>query len=150
MVMRLAKTVAEPTAKNGFLFTILGAKWGFLWLWLLIINALALLAYGLDKLLAKLKEHAPKTPPHPGKDAAASGGAGRRHRRMAGHGAVPPQDPAPLFPYLRPPVHPDLDRCYRRAVPLFQRHQIIPGFPSDIPGIWQYPVPLFLLYAYPN
>ncbi len=42
-------------------FTILGSKWGFLWLWLLIINVLALLAYGLDKLLAKLKEHAPKT-----------------------------------------------------------------------------------------
>ena len=61
MVMRLARTVAEPTAKNGFLFTILGSKWGFLWLWLLIINVLALLAYGLDKLLAKLKEHAPKT-----------------------------------------------------------------------------------------
>lgn len=61
MVMRLARTVAEPTAKNGFLFTILGSKWRFLWLWLLIINVLALLAYGLDKLLAKLKEHAPKT-----------------------------------------------------------------------------------------
>ena len=61
MVMRLARTVAEPTAKNGFLFTILGSKWGFLWLWLLIINVLALLVYGLDKLLAKLKEHAPKT-----------------------------------------------------------------------------------------
>ena len=57
MVMRLARTVAEPTAKNGFLFTILGSKWGFLWLWLLIINVLALLAYGLDKLLAKLKDN---------------------------------------------------------------------------------------------
>ena len=54
-MMRLAKTVVEPTAKNGFIFTILGTKWGFLWLWLLIINAAAFLAYGLDKLLAKLK-----------------------------------------------------------------------------------------------
>ena len=61
MMTRLAKTVVEPTAKNGFIFTLLGTKWGFLWLWLLIINVLALLAYGLDKLLAKLKEHAPKT-----------------------------------------------------------------------------------------
>ena len=51
-MMRLAKTVVEPTAKNGFIFTILGTKWGFLWLWLLIINAAAFLAYGLDKLLA--------------------------------------------------------------------------------------------------
>ena len=32
-MMRLAKTVVEPTAKNGFIFTILGTKWGFLWLW---------------------------------------------------------------------------------------------------------------------
>ena len=28
---RLAKTVVEPTAKNGFIFTLLGTKWGFLW-----------------------------------------------------------------------------------------------------------------------
>ena len=60
-MMRLAKTVVEPTAKNGFIFTILGTKWGFLWLWLLIINAAAFLAYGLDKLLAKLKAFRHKT-----------------------------------------------------------------------------------------
>ena len=65
---RLAKTVAEPTAKNSFIFTILGTKWGILWLWLLIINVLALLAYGLDKLLAKLKEHQPKVPRLPEKN----------------------------------------------------------------------------------
>ena len=53
MMTRLAKTVVEPTAKNGFIFTLLGTKWGFLWLWLLIINVAAFLAYGLDKLLAK-------------------------------------------------------------------------------------------------
>ena len=34
MMTRLAKTVVEPTAKNGFIFTLLGTKWGFLWLWL--------------------------------------------------------------------------------------------------------------------
>ena len=59
---RLAKTVVEPTAKNGFIFTLLGTKWGFLWLWLLIINAAAFLAYGLDKLLAKLKARHEKVP----------------------------------------------------------------------------------------
>ena len=62
MMTRLAKTVVEPTAKNGFIFTILGTKWGFLWLWLLIINAAAFLAYGLDKLLAKLKARHEKVP----------------------------------------------------------------------------------------
>ena len=40
---------------------LIGSKWGILWLWLLIINVAALAAYGVDKLLAKLKEHAPKT-----------------------------------------------------------------------------------------
>ena len=60
MKMLLAKTVAEPTAKNGFIFTILGSKWGVLWLWLLVINVLALVIYGLDKVLAKIKEHVPK------------------------------------------------------------------------------------------
>ena len=62
MMTRLAKTVVEPTAKNGFIFTLLGTKWGFLWLWLLIINATAFLAYGLDKLLAKLKARHEKVP----------------------------------------------------------------------------------------
>ena len=62
MMMRLAKTVVEPTAKNGFIFTLLGTKWGFLWLWLLIINVAAFLAYGLDKLLAKLKARHEKVP----------------------------------------------------------------------------------------
>ena len=62
MMTRLAKTVVEPTAKNGFIFTLLGTKWGFLWLWLLIINAAAFLAYGLDKLLAKLKARHEKVP----------------------------------------------------------------------------------------
>ena len=61
-MMRLAKTVVEPTAKNGFIFTLLGTKWGFLWLWLLIINVAAFLAYGLDKLLAKLKARHEKVP----------------------------------------------------------------------------------------
>ena len=65
---RLAKTVAAPTAKNSFIFTILGTKWGILWLWLLIINVVAFLAYGGDKLLAKLKEHQPKVPRLPEKN----------------------------------------------------------------------------------
>ena len=128
---RLAKTVAEPTAKNSFIFTILGTKWGILWLWLLIINVVAFLAYGGDKLLAKLKEHQPKVP-SPGEESPAAGAGGRRCRRVAGHGAVPPQDAAPGIPHLRPPVHPDLDRCSRRAVPLLQRHQISPAYPRHL------------------
>ncbi len=48
-----------PEAKNGFLFAVIGSKWGILWLCLLLINALALLFYGVDKLLAKLKAKHP-------------------------------------------------------------------------------------------
>ena len=59
MTTLLAKTAAAPTAKNSFFFTILGAKWGVLWVWLLIINVVALAAYGIDKLLAKLKAKKP-------------------------------------------------------------------------------------------
>ena len=80
MNMLLAKTAAAPTAKNSFIFTVLGAKWGILWLWLLIINVLALVVYGVDKALAKIKEHAPKARRIPEKTllllAALGGGAG--------------------------------------------------------------------------
>ena len=54
--------------KKQLIFTILGTKWGILWLWLLIINVVAFLAYGGDKLLAKLKEHQPKVPRLPEKN----------------------------------------------------------------------------------
>lgn len=129
---RLAKTVAEPTAKNSFIFTILGTKWGILWLWLLIINVVAFLAYGGDKLLAKLKEHQPKVPRLPEKNllllALVGGGVGAwlgmelfRHKTQH-----------PGVPHLRPPVHPDLDRCGRRAIPLLQRHQISPAYPRHL------------------
>ena len=56
----LAKTAAAPTAKNDFLLTILGSRWGFLWLWLILINIVAFLTYGADKLFAKIKERFPK------------------------------------------------------------------------------------------
>lgn len=59
MTTLLAKTAAAPTAKNDFIFTILGSKWGVLWLWLIFINIVALAAYGIDKLLAKLKAKKP-------------------------------------------------------------------------------------------
>lgn len=49
------KDALPPEAKGSLLFTILGWKWGFLWLYLLVINLLALLIYGADKLLAKVK-----------------------------------------------------------------------------------------------
>ena len=55
MMTRLAKTVVEPTAKNGFIFTLLGTKWGFLWLWLLIINAAAFLAVSYTHLTLPTK-----------------------------------------------------------------------------------------------
>ena len=88
MMTRLAKTVVEPTAKNGFIFTLLGTKWGFLWLWLLIINAAAFLAYGLDKLLAKLKARHEKVPSLPERNLlllAIVGGGAWRGREVFRH-----------------------------------------------------------------
>lgn len=49
------KSTMLPTAKSSFFFTVLESKWGFLWLYLIIINLLAFFLYGLDKLLAKVK-----------------------------------------------------------------------------------------------
>lgn len=52
--------MVPPAAKNAVVFTVIGSKWGILWLYLLLVNALALLVYGSDKLLAKLKAKHPR------------------------------------------------------------------------------------------
>lgn len=48
-----------PTAKNDSFFAVIGSGWGILGAYLLLINLLALLVYGADKLLAKVKAKHP-------------------------------------------------------------------------------------------
>lgn len=50
----------SPTASNLFLFTVLGSKWGLLWIWLILINVIALVVFGVDKALSKAKAKHPQ------------------------------------------------------------------------------------------
>ena len=45
-----------PEAKNDIIWTVLGSPWGWISIWLVLINLTAFFAFGLDKLKAKRKE----------------------------------------------------------------------------------------------
>ncbi len=50
-----------PTAQNDMLWALIGSPRGLLLFWLIAINVLAFLAFGLDKWKAKRKETHPDT-----------------------------------------------------------------------------------------
>ena len=52
----LLSAAYEPEAHNDFIWAVVGSPWGLLALWLVLINAAAFLAFGLDKWKAKRKE----------------------------------------------------------------------------------------------
>jgi len=45
-----------PQAKDDFLWAVVGSGWEWLALWLVVINAVAFLVFGIDKWKAKRKE----------------------------------------------------------------------------------------------
>lgn len=45
-----------PEAKNDFIMTVVGSPWGWLAIWLLVINLVTFFVFGFDKLKAKYKE----------------------------------------------------------------------------------------------
>ena len=45
-----------PEAQNDFFMTVIGSPWGVLAIWLVLINLVTFLVFGLDKLKAKRKE----------------------------------------------------------------------------------------------
>ena len=45
-----------PEAKNEVLWTVLGSPWGWLGIWLILINLVTFFVFGFDKLKAKYKE----------------------------------------------------------------------------------------------
>lgn len=54
-----------PEATNDFLWAVLGSPWGWLGIWLILINLTTFLVFGFDKLKAKYKEtheHARRVP----------------------------------------------------------------------------------------
>ena len=45
-----------PEAQNDFIWTVIGSSWGWLAIWLVLINAVTFFVFGVDKLKAKRKE----------------------------------------------------------------------------------------------
>jgi len=52
----VAKGLYLPDEKNDFLWAVIGSPWGLLACWLVLINLITFLAFGLDKWKAKRKE----------------------------------------------------------------------------------------------
>lgn len=50
------KASYEPEAKSDFLWVVVGSPWGLLACWLVVINLITFLIFGLDKWKAKRKE----------------------------------------------------------------------------------------------
>ena len=50
------KQLYMPEAERTLLWTVLGSPWGILAVWLVIINLVTFLVFGVDKLKAKRKE----------------------------------------------------------------------------------------------
>lgn len=112
------KFVAMPEAKNDFIFAILGSPWGLLACWLVIINLVTFLVFGVDKWKAKRKEKKDAVRRAPEKNllllAAAGGSIGALLGMKVFH-------------------HKTLHKAFRFGVPLILALQII------IPlGLWLY------------
>lgn len=70
----------QPEERNDRIWAVVGSPWGWLACWLVIINLVTFLAFGLDKWKAKRKERHPETRRVPEKTlfllAAIGGGVG--------------------------------------------------------------------------
>ena len=45
-----------PEVQNDMIWTVVGSPWGWITIWLVLINLITFLTFGLDKLKAKQKE----------------------------------------------------------------------------------------------
>ena len=50
------KYMFTPEENNDFIWVVIGSPWGLLAIWLLLINVITFLVFGLDKWKAKRKE----------------------------------------------------------------------------------------------
>ena len=56
MAELLNKAVYMPEEQNDFIWTVIGSPWGWLVIWLVVINLVTFFIFGWDKLKAKYKE----------------------------------------------------------------------------------------------
>lgn len=107
-----------PEAHNGFVWAVIGSPWGFLAVWLVVINLLTFLVFGWDKWKAKYKEKHQSARRVPEKTlfllSAAGGSAGALLGMRVWH-------------------HKTLHRSFRIGIPLILLLQIL--IPA---GLWLY------------
>ena len=107
-----------PEEHNDFLFAAVGSPWGILAIWLVFINLITFLAFGLDKWKAKRKEKNEKVRRVPEKNlllmAVVGGSAGALLGMKVFH-------------------HKTLHKAFRLGVPVILALQIVIPF-----GLWLY------------
>lgn len=112
------KALFLPEAHNDFVWVVMGSPWGLLAIWLVLINVLTFLIFGLDKWKAKRKEKNEKVRRVPEKTllllSALGGSAGALLAMRVFH-------------------HKTLHRAFRLGVPLILALQVIIPF-----GLWLY------------
>lgn len=112
------KALFLPEAHNGFVWVVIGSPWGLLAIWLIIINLVAFLIFGLDKWKAKRKEKNEKVRRVPEKNllllAALGGSVG-------------------ALLAMRVFRHKTLHKAFRFGVPLILALQLLIPF-----GLWLY------------
>lgn len=112
------KVLYLPEERNDFLWAVVGSPWGILAIWLVFINLITFLAFGLDKWKARRKEKNEKVRRIPEKTlfllAALGGSAGALLGMRAFH-------------------HKTLHRAFRFGVPVILALQILIPF-----GLWLY------------
>lgn len=112
------KVLFLPEAHNDFLFAVIGSPWGILAIWLVFINLITFLAFGLDKWKAKRKEKNEKVRRVPEKNlflmAVVGGNVGALLGMKVFH-------------------HKTLHKAFRLGVPVILALQIVIPF-----GLWLY------------
>ncbi len=112
------KALYTPEAHNDFIWAVVGSPWGLLAIWLVLINLITFLVFGLDKWKAKRKEKKETVRRVPEKNllllAAVGGSVGALLGMKAFH-------------------HKTLHKAFRLGVPVILALQIIIPF-----GLWLY------------
>ena len=112
------KYMFTPEENNDFIWVVIGSPWGLLAIWLLLINVITFLVFGLDKWKAKRKEKNEKVRRVPEKTLLILSALGGSVGALLA---------------MRAFRHKTLHKAFRFGVPLILALQIIVPF-----GLWLY------------